>query len=74
MMPQTIADASQIEVFYLINNRQFKAVFPLKRDNVEAWAVNTFTKYTITLSPNLITFDAGVSKDWENPVEITDQN
>ena len=74
MMPQTITDTSTIEVFYLINNRQFKAVFPLKREAVAAWDENTFTKYTITLSPNLITFDANVSKDWEDAKEIIDQN
>ena len=74
LMPQTLTEDSQIEVFYLIDNRQFKAVFDLKREDVQSWAENTFTKYIITLSPNMITFDATVSKDWEEAKTITDQN
>lgn len=74
MMPQTITETSQIEVFYLIKNRQFKAVFPLKHDNATAWEENKFTKYTITLSPNLITFDAK-SNPWdENTPSVDHQN
>ena len=79
MMPQTLTEDSQIEVFYLIGNRQFKAVFPLAPDSesssnkVTSWGENTFTKYNIILAPNLITFSAS-STEWENAKNVDHQN
>lgn len=79
MMPQTLTNASQIEVFYLIGNRQFKAVFPLApidgdtTNRVATWGENKYTKYIITLAPNLITFSAS-STDWEDAHNVAEQN
>jgi hypothetical protein len=81
MMPQTLSSASQIEVIYVIKDRQFKAIFPLIADDattkasINKWEENKYTKYTITLSPNLISFDANVSEDWDTADnEIEHQN
>jgi hypothetical protein len=60
-----------VEITYVINGRQFVSKFSLggrKSDNVyqvPSWGVNQYIKYTINLSPNLITFEA-VTDDW-NP-------
>ena len=74
MMPQDLTEASKIEVFYLIKNRQFKAVFPLKQDNVNKWEENKFTKYIITLSPNVITFSGSTTEWTNNTPNVEDQN
>lgn len=81
MMPQTLTPASQIEVIYVIKDRQFKSIFPLiandvkTKQSIDKWEENKYTKYTITLSPNLISFDADVSDDWEDADnEIEHQN
>ena len=74
MMPQDLTEASKIEVFYLIKNRQFKAVFPLKQDNVDKWEENKFTKYIITLSPNVITFSGSTTEWTNNTPNVEDQN
>ena len=74
MMPQDLSETSKIEVFYLIKNRQFKAVFPLKQDNVDKWEENKFTKYTITLSPNVITFSGNTTEWTDNTNNVTEQN
>ena len=70
MLPQTISD-KLVEIIYIINGRQFKATFPLDSStsttgatSLDAWDVNKYIKYTITLAPNMITFDAKVETDW----------
>lgn len=75
MLPQTISE-KLVEIIYIINGRQFKATFPLDSStsttgatSLNAWDVNKYIKYTITLAPNMITFDAKVETDWveQNP-------
>ena len=72
VLPQDVK-GKKVKVTYLINGRQFVNEFALDAftdtDNDPEtcmWAVNQFVKYTINLSPNLITFDADVAP-W-NPV------
>ena len=66
MIPQTISE-KEVEITYLINNRQFKSIFALDNDGkLEKWAENQYIKYIVELSPNKITFDANV-EDWTKP-------
>ena len=62
MMPQTLAE-KKVEIIYVINNRQFKAIFDLATTEITEWAVNSYTKYTVSLLPNLISFTA-TSRPW----------
>ena len=78
VLPQDVK-GKKVKVTYLINGRQFANEFALDAftdsdDDEETcmWAVNQYVKYTINLSPNLITFDAKV-ENW-NPVEGTNVN
>ena len=70
MIPQTIYDETtktgkNVTITYLINDRQFNVIFPLYvEENLEAWDENQYVRYTVTLSPNKITFDASVN-DWK---------
>jgi hypothetical protein len=72
MLPQSV-DGKTVEIIYLINNRQFKAIFPLKKDSVEEWTDNQYIRYIVTLAPNLITFSAS-STDWDNATDVNHQN
>ena len=70
--PNYLAD-KYVTITYVINKRQFKAKFSLagqKTVNGENttyqlpnWDINQYITYTITLAPNLITFNAS-STDW----------
>ena len=67
MIPQTIAN-KDVVVTYLIDNRQFEAIFDL--DSVtEKWEQNQYIRYTITLAPNKISFSANV-KPWNESDKI----
>ena len=73
MVPQSVAD-KKIEVIYLINNRQFKSIFALDQSLTDkSWGPNQYIKYTINLSPNLISFNPTV-QPWDNPTDVSDQN
>ena len=72
MLPQTLTD-KKVEIIYVINNRQFKAIFPLSTNEVSAWAVNSYTKYTVSLLPNLISFTAN-TQPWTPTNEIDHVN
>ena len=66
MMPQSV-DGKTVTVTYIINNRQFKSVFALDKGLVDKkWDVNQYIKYTVTLSPNLISFTPTVDP-WKTP-------
>ena len=77
MLPQSIT-GKLVEIIYIINGRQFKAVFPLNAstdttnntNKVTEWGINKYIKYTITLAPNMISFNAKVEKDWETETGI----
>ena len=66
VLPQNIEDKT-VKITYLINERQFTNEFALDK-GLTAWGVNQYVKYTINLSPNLITFDADV-EDWTTDPE-----
>lgn len=52
----------QVEVLYVMGNRQFKASFPLGKDgDLDEWKENQYVKYNVTLTPNLISFVPSVS-------------
>ena len=50
----------KVDVVYVMGNRQFKASFSLGSDDLTEWAHNQYIKYTITLTPNLISFNPTV--------------
>ena len=69
MIPQPIT-GKEVEVTYLIDNRQFVAVFPLDVTNtLDAWEPNQYVKYTVTLAPNKIEFAPEV-KPWDPTVDV----
>lgn len=63
VMPQSIADY-QVKVRYVIGVREFESIFPLYTEKLTAWAPNQYVRYTVTLAPNLISFNPSV-KDWD---------
>ena len=68
VMPQDVKKDAvdlKVRVVYVMGNRQFVSEFPLGGANAEvpAWAKNQYIKYTITLTPNLISFNPSV-EDW----------
>lgn len=76
VLPQDVSNKS-VEITYLMNQRQFVAEFPLAGSNVKLpdskWNPNQFIKYTVTIAPNLISFNPSV-EEWEKATDITDQN
>lgn len=73
MMPQSV-EGKTVTVTYIINSRQFTSVFALDKNLTEKkWAVNQHIKYTVTLTPNVISFTPTV-EDWKAADEITHGN
>ena len=64
MIPQSVA-GRKVKVTYIINNRQFETIFALDT-KLNSWGVNQFIKYTVTLTPNLISFEPSV-EPWTTP-------
>ena len=77
VIPQTIKEGNttelKVEIAYTINNRDFTSIFPLYTTSLTKWGVNQYIKYTINLSPNLITFNPSV-EDWSNPTDVEHNN
>lgn len=71
VLPQNI-EGKTVKITYLINERQFTNEFALDK-GLTAWAVNQYVKYTINLSPNLISFDASV-EEWTPTTEVPHNN
>ena len=69
MLPQTIT-GKKVEITYIINNRQFTSVFPIDNTDISLtkWACNQHIKYTITLAPNVISFNPSV-EEWKTPAD-----
>lgn len=67
MVPQSIA-GKKVTVKYIINNRQFETIFALDTQTLKSWDVNQYIKYTVTLTPNLISFVPSV-EDWQTKDE-----
>ena len=65
MLPQSLAD-KMVKITYVINERQFSALFPLAGTNnqISAWGVNQYVKYNIILTPDMILFDATI-ENWD---------
>lgn len=72
MIPQDITGKT-VKVTYIINSRQFEAIFKLDHASLIAgtgadakaqWGDNKYVRYTVTLSPNVISFSPSVD-DWE---------
>lgn len=72
MLPQSI-EGKKVEITYLINERKFTSIFPLETASLKKWADNQYVKYTITLAPNLISFNPSVD-DWADADDLTHQN
>ena len=56
----------------MIGEKPFTSVFKLDK-GLTAWNPNQQIKYTITLAPNLITFNPTVD-EWDVPTDIEHQN
>lgn len=77
VMPQDIKKDLidlKVNVIYVMGNRQFEASFSLGTDTLTAWAYNQYVKYTITLTPNLISFNPTVEPWTESGEAATDEN
>ena len=73
MMPQSV-EGKKVTVTYIINSRQFSSVFALDKNLTnKKWAVNQHIKYTVTLTPNVISFNPTV-EDWETPATDVEHN
>ena len=66
VIPQGIGDKT-VEVVYTIGGKQLTSVFPLYTSSLTKWEHNQFVKYTITLAPNVISFNPSVD-DWDDAV------
>lgn len=77
VMPQDIKTAEvdlKVNVIYVMGNRQFEASFSLGTETLTAWAYNQYVKYTITLTPNLISFNPIVEPWTESGAAATDED
>lgn len=72
VIPQIIGDL-KVEIKYRINEREFTSIFPLYTETLTKWGVNQYIKYTINLSPNLITFNPSV-EDWTTNPDVNQNN
>lgn len=76
VIPQEINNL-KVTINYTITtgneSRNFQSIFPLYTDQLTKWNVNQYIKYTINLSPNLITFNPSVG-DWDTPTDVGHNN
>lgn len=63
LLPQSI-EGLKLKVLYLMGKRQMESTFVLHTSDLKRWGENQYIKYTITLTPNKITFTPEVG-DWE---------
>ena len=58
MLPQTVV-GKKVVITYLVNERRFTATLALDKDpNVQKWVENQFVRYTVTLAPTKVLFNA----------------
>ena len=80
VIPQDLTN-KQVSITYTITDASnpnegnqpttFTSVWPLAVEGVvEAWGINNYVKYKVTLAPNLITFNPVLEKDWNNEVHV----
>lgn len=72
MLPQNI-EGKKVAITYVINKRQFTSIFALDKNDLKEWTDNQHIKYTVTLAPNVISFNPIVN-DWANPTDREYQN
>lgn len=73
MIPQPVGGKT-VTVTYIINNRQFKSVFALDKGLTDKkWDVNQYIKYTVTLTPNMISFTPSV-QPWKPADDVEHTN
>ena len=73
MIPQSV-EGKTVTVTYIINNRQFKSVFALDKGLADKkWDVNQYIKYTVTLTPNMISFTPSVD-EWKPATNVEHNN
>jgi hypothetical protein len=81
VIPQDLTN-KQVSITYTITDASnqnegnkpttFTSVWPLAVEGVvDAWEINNYVKYKVTLAPNIITFNPTVENDW-NPVVSVD--
>lgn len=71
VIPQTLTN-KMVSVTYTIGDaanttatpKEFTSVWPLYTTTLTAWERNQYIKYTVNLSPNMITFKPSVETDW----------
>ena len=80
VIPQTLTN-KKVYVTYTIGDgegapKQVTSVWPLSGiDNqISAWQRNQYIKYTINLSPNLITFNPSIENEWNSVQEVEHSN
>lgn len=61
-LPQNV-EAKKVKIVYVIGNRQFERSFELSKGDLKNWGVNQYVRYTVTLTPNKVSFDSSVD-DW----------
>ena len=62
VMPQDITNL-QVKVLYVMGTRQFESIFDLAVPNkLQAWGVNQYVRYNVTLAPNKISFNTSVDE------------
>lgn len=73
VIPQSLEE-KMVSITYTIGDassntpKQFTSVWPLYAKGLDAWNINQYVRYKVNLSPNLITFNPVVEKDWNGAV------
>lgn len=62
VIPQDIEN-KKVSITYVINKREFTNVFSLSKGDLKSWGINQAVTYTVTLAPNVISFNPTV-EDW----------
>ena len=62
VIPQGIEE-KKVSITYVINKREFTNVFSLSKGDLKSWDINQAVTYTVTLAPNVISFNPTV-EDW----------
>jgi hypothetical protein len=58
MLPQNVV-GKKVVITYLVNERRFTATLALDKDStVKEWVENQFVRYTVTLAPTKVLFNA----------------
>lgn len=75
VIPQSLEN-KMVSITYTIGDgsgkepKEFTSVWPLYAEGLDAWNINQYVRYKVNLSPNLITFNPVVEKEWEEPKSV----